>query len=135
MRYFTVEEANALLPKLEELLRHLKAIQEEARQRVEEIERIKAVGYGPDGRLIMAYDYRLNREALDRLVVEANRLIESINGMGCQLKDIDRGLVDFPARLNGETVLLCWQSGEPSVAYYHLPSEGFAGRRPIQGAW
>ena len=47
------------------------------------------------------------------------------------VKDLDRGLVDFPALRDGEEVLLCWQVGEGEVAYWHGLEEGFAGRKPL----
>jgi hypothetical protein len=56
-----------------------------------------------------------------------------MNGLGCLVKDLDLGLVDFYAQLDGETVFLCWQFGEPAVTHFHGVEEGFAGRRPIEG--
>jgi hypothetical protein len=47
------------------------------------------------------------------------------------VKDVDLGLLDFPARRNGEDVLLCWHAGEETVRFWHDPSEGYAGRKPI----
>ncbi len=52
--------------------------------------------------------------------------------LGVFLKDLDRGLVDFPARVGGEVVFLCWQEGEPEVAHYHPLSGGFKERRPLK---
>jgi hypothetical protein len=53
--------------------------------------------------------------------------------VGVQVKDLDRGLIDFPARhpARDETVLLCWQLGEEAVEYWHGLEEGFAGRKPL----
>ena len=51
--------------------------------------------------------------------------------MGIQVKDVDRGLIDFPAVIDGQDALLCWQLGEPRIAYWHTPEDGFAGRRPL----
>ncbi len=82
----------------------------------------------------MSYDYKLARQALRAAVEEANQLLAEIHSLGCLVKDVDLGLVDFPARLNGEPVLLCWRLGEPRVAYYHGEHEGFRGRKPIPPA-
>jgi len=51
--------------------------------------------------------------------------------LGVEVKDLDEGLVDFPALRRGETVLLCWRLGEDDVGYWHTVQEGFAGRRPL----
>lgn len=52
---------------------------------------------------------------------------------GLDVKGVAPLLVDFPATLNGETVLLCWLEGEQELSWYHKPEHGFAGRRPIPG--
>lgn len=130
-KFFTPEEATALLPAIRQRLLRLRRLYQKARQSYREMEQIKAVGYKPDGTLIMAYDYKLARQALRAAVEEANQLLAEIHGFGCLVKDVDLGLVDFPARLNGEPVLLCWRLGEPRVAYYHGEHEGFRGRKPL----
>ena len=56
-----------------------------------------------------------------------------MNAMGCLVKDLEAGLVDFYAVQDDEPVFLCWQFGEPSVAHWHALDEGFAGRKPIDG--
>ena len=130
-RCFTVAEANALLPTLRASMERLQALLNEARARYRELEMIKAVGYREDGTLIMLYDYRVAKQEFDRAVEEANRLIDQIHSIGCQIKSIDLGLVDFPAMINGEPVLLCWKLGEDRVAHYHPTDRGYADRRPI----
>jgi len=57
----------------------------------------------------------------------------AIEESGVQLKDLEIGLVDFAAEHDGRTVLLCWQYGEPEVAFWHGVDEGFAGRKPLAG--
>lgn len=109
----------------------LQGLREEARALVAEMEQLKAVGAKPDGSLIMSYDFRQSREALDRVVEEAETVLADLHGRGCRLKDIDRGLVDFPAIVEGEEVLLCWQMGEPEVSHYHGLEDGFSGRRHL----
>ena len=56
---------------------------------------------------------------------------ERLERLGVLVKDLDRGLVDFPALRDGEEVLLCWQVGEDEVAFWHGVDEGFAGRKPL----
>lgn len=130
-RLFTVAEANALLPQLERQLEQLQALYRRAREKFLEMRRIRAVGYREDGRLIMDHDYRLARRDFDELVARLNRLIAEVHATGAELKHIEWGLVDFPARIGGRDVYLCWRLGEPGVAYYHGIDEGYAGRRPI----
>ncbi|HVB99176.1 MAG TPA: DUF2203 domain-containing protein [Candidatus Dormibacteraeota bacterium] len=57
--------------------------------------------------------------------------VEQIEASGCQVKDIDLGLIDFPGQLNGEDVFWCWRLGEDRIRFWHRQSEGFAGRKPI----
>jgi hypothetical protein len=59
------------------------------------------------------------------------RCVEGIHELGGQVKDLDRGLVDFPALHEGEAVLLCWQVGEDEIGYWHELGEGFAGRHEL----
>jgi hypothetical protein len=77
-------------------------------------------------------------ESLGRVRVERDQLetvlraaVERIQAAGCLIKDLDIGLVDFPARLNDEEIYLCWRLGEDRIRFWHRPEEGFAGRKPI----
>jgi hypothetical protein len=56
---------------------------------------------------------------------------EQLEAMDIVLRDADRGLVDFPSVRDGEEIYLCWQAGEPRVAFWHEPDAGFAGRQPL----
>jgi hypothetical protein len=73
------------------------------------------------------------RDAADTVAAELAALVEEIHRLGVQVKDLDQGLVDFPAvhPESGDTVLLCWRLGEPEVAWWHGPEDGFAGRKPL----
>lgn len=66
-------------------------------------------------------------------VEKLKALIENIQQSGCLVKDLDMGLVDFPALLNNEEVYLCWKLGEPRIDFWHGVTEGFAGRKRISG--
>ncbi len=130
-RRFTVEAANALLPELEGMLKRLRGLQREARGRYEEMRNMRQVGYTQDGNLIMRADHELSKKAFDQLVRQANDLLAAIHALGCRVTDVELGLVDFPADLDGQPVFLCWQLGGPAVAFYHGVREGYAGRRPL----
>ena len=73
------------------------------------------------------------RPAARALVEELDGIVAEIEASGAHLKDVQLGLVDFPAELDGELVYLCWQFGEPEVAFWHRIGDGFAGRRPLPG--
>ncbi|HEX6988555.1 MAG TPA: DUF2203 domain-containing protein [Bacillota bacterium] len=130
-RLFTVDEANALLPRLERDLTQLQALYRTAKEKYVELKQLKAVGTRPDGRLIMAHDFAQARRDFDRLVRQINRAIDRIHRLGVQVKHIELGLVDFPARVAGREVLLCWRMGEPAVTHYHGADEGYRGRKPL----
>ncbi len=68
---------------------------------------------------------------IDALTAQFRACAEELVEIGVQLKDAERGLVDFPGRIDGDRVLLCWQLGEPRVEWYHREEDGFGGRRRI----
>jgi hypothetical protein len=68
---------------------------------------------------------------VERLERELAHVVDELVQFGVQVKDLDEGLIDFPALRRGETVLLCWKLGEDDVAYWHTLEGGFAGRRPL----
>jgi len=122
-RYFTAEEANALLPTLRPLVAEMVA----ARDRIAAAEPDlwpvleKAVGNGGSKKAgAMLADFE-----------KVQKKAKAIQAMGIQVKDINTGLVDFLARRDGRDVLLCWKYDEPSVAHWHDLDSGFAGRRPL----
>ena len=130
MRHFTPAEANAALaevrPLVERMVAHRRA-HVEALTRQEELEaHIRGNGGGIPPAELADAAAEVEREAR-----ELAHVIDEITELGVQVKDIDDGLVDFPARRHGETVLLCWRLGEDEVAYWHTVDAGFAGRRPL----
>ena len=81
-----------------------------------------------------AAQIRALREAEQQVAEPAHEVAEIIaelDALGVQVKDIEVGLVDFPADRGGETVLLCWKVGEEAVGYWHGLEEGYAGRKPL----
>jgi hypothetical protein len=129
-RYFTPEEANELLaqvrPAAEGLVAHRRALAVAAARRARLTARISGNGGDFDPQEPSDVEAQLEREA--EAVAHA---VEELERIGVQVKDLDRGLVDFPALHDGEEVLLCWQVGEDEVAYWHGLEEGFAGRKPL----
>ena len=130
-RYFTPEEANAALatvrPLAEELVAQRRALREAQEGRAELGRVIAGNGGALDARRLVALEARA-----DRAAAALARCVADIQELGVLVKDLDRGLVDFPALRGDEEVLLCWQVGEDEVAYWHGPEDGFAGRRPLR---
>ena len=130
MRHFTPEEANAALEHVRPLVEQLVAGRQEhaaALERQEELEhKIRGNGGGiPPAELAAA------TAEVDSVARRLARLVDEIASHGAQVKDLESGLVDFPAVHHGETVLLCWQLGEDEIGWWHSIDDGFAGRRPL----
>jgi hypothetical protein len=129
-RYFTPEEANALLdevrPAAEALVAHRRAMALVATRQARLVQQIAGNGgdFDPQEPRNLEEEFRQEGEAVERAVEQLERL-------GVLVKDLDRGLVDFPALRGDEEVLLCWEVGEDEVAYWHGVDEGFAGRKPL----
>ena len=69
---------------------------------------------------------------LDALVDDMSRKVSELEDLGVRVKDLDFGLVDFPAERYGERVMLCWRYGEPEVAFWHRSDEGYNGRKSLK---
>ncbi len=129
-KLFTVEEANELIPRLTALLQRLRELRTEGEELQAQLvaEEAKVQGNGHD--LPEAHLAEVHRR-VGRLMDAAAAIVREIHGFGCELKDIDMGLVDFPALREGRRVYLCWRLGEPRLMYWHDIDAGFAGRQPL----
>ena len=129
-RYFTPSEANELLaevrPLAESLVEHRDGMRLAAERRARLTARIAGNGGDLDPQEPGELDEQFERESQ-----AVARAVEGLQRLGLLVKDLDRGLVDFPALRYGEEVLLCWQVGEDEIAYWHGVDEGFAGRKPL----
>ena len=122
-RLFTVEEANALLPTLRELLDDLAHHRDALREKAPHLEPILQAAVANGGGL-----------AGSEYGVEAYRLhlaVARIRELGVLLKDLDMGLLDFPHERGGRVVFLCWHPPEERVEYWHEIEAGYAGRQPL----
>jgi hypothetical protein len=128
-RFFTVEEANLELSRLRQWLPRLQA----KRRRLDVVQRklgeltVKAAA---NGNLLEEEVHGTQREA-QRLTEELNKLMTKISDLGCEIKDIEQGLVDFPSLREGREVYLCWRLGEQEVVFWHELDAGFSGRQPL----
>lgn len=131
MRHFSPEEANAELehvrPLVEQMVEHRRAHVEALEQQEALEARIKGNGGGIPPAVLADATAAVEREARSLA-----RTVDAIVEHGAEVKDIDEGLIDFPALHRGETVLLCWRLGEDEIRYWHRVEDGFAGRRPVE---
>jgi len=130
-KIFSLRDAERLRAQLEPIL--IEAI--EARRKLAELEeqlaklaeRVQQSG----GMMIPFEKAAKQRLERGRLAESIQSALEQIHSTGCVVKDLEVGLLDFPARINGEAVYLCWRLGEDRIRFYHSQDEGFSGRKPI----
>ena len=129
-RIFTPEEANALLPEVRPIVEEMVRERRELNAAQERQEELEATIRGNGGDIEPSRVGELEGEVQSHAAAIA-ACLHRIHDLGVQVKDLDTGLVDFPAEREGEIVLLCWQLGEDEIAYWHRVEDGFAGRRPL----
>jgi hypothetical protein len=126
-RRFTVSEANALIPRLEIIIERLQRQARTLREAAQEL----AASSGEPTDVLDTERLLSLRPALRPVIEDVDSLLEEIHTCGGHFKGLDLGLVDFPAEVDGELVLLCWQYGEKEIGFYHTVDGGFAGRRAL----
>lgn len=122
--HYTVEEANAMLPELRNLLGEIRAARNQLAADWEgavPVLRLASTNGGGKPATLVVVD-----------LLRLNKLMRSLASRGVLIKDIDRGLVDFPHWRDGQEVVLCWELSEERVAFWHDLESGFAGRQPIE---
>ncbi|HYU61074.1 MAG TPA: DUF2203 domain-containing protein [Solirubrobacterales bacterium] len=121
-RHFSIDEANGLLPKVKPVLQKLRdakdlLVDEDAHELLSDA--APANGGGEPGRQV------------SEAFLEVRRLLGALQEAGIVVRDIDRGLIDFPAIRGGEEVYLCWELGEDAVEFWHDLETGYRGRQPL----
>jgi hypothetical protein len=131
-KLFTLKEAQALVPKLEQLLRTAVQAKSDAENVDEEMQGLAA-------RITMSGGMEIDPAAAAEMKVRKmgafqalQRSVDEIQETGCLIKDLDEGLLDFPAMLGDREVYLCWKLGEDQIEFWHHIDDGFAGRKRIQ---
>ncbi len=125
MKYFTAEEADALIPELEKIFEAVADLTAQAE--------LKAAGLrkrqqnSDDDHAGAA----IERSQLQFLAQGINEWMQRIVELGALPKGVDPALVDFPARVDGDEAYLCWKLGEKRIAHYHPINEGFSTRKPL----
>lgn len=132
-RYFNLLDAEKLLPEIERLLRTLIEAKGDYEGNEAELAQINqrialAGGMVPPRERIN--HLRSRKDAAGRALKAA---FERVQEIGCQVKDLETGLIDFPTLYRGKEVYLCWKLGENGIGYWHHVEDGFRGRRPIDG--
>ena len=124
-RHFTLEEAQALVPKLSTLVGRVKILKERADQKIEIFKRLEKSSKSDPIELV------LMRSQIGFLFSQIDDEMNEIFRLGCMPKGADPYLVDFPYVLEGKEVNLCWKLGERRVTHYHGLAEGYATRKPL----
>ena len=125
MKIFTLQEANALLPRVRTIVQRIQRAHERLSVFREDAKKAAEAAERGGGGVTNGVAYAA---ALTALTVE----IHELESLGVQLKDFERGLVDFPSLRDGRVVLLCWQMGEgDELEWWHDVDAGFTGRTPL----
>jgi hypothetical protein len=128
-KYFTVAEANTMLPLLRSILRDVTELANSLRDRQDRLKRLRQ-----DSKTLgQSYHEELEQveAGLDQDQEQMHNYIQELHDLGVELKDPFTGLIDFRAILDEREVYLCWRLGEAEVAHWHELDSGFAGRQPI----
>jgi hypothetical protein len=130
-RTFTLDEAQMLLPILESLLKQAingkKLIEDVDAELQETAHRVFLNG----GTLLNVVHLARRKAEREKAIRRVKDALAEIDATGVQVKDLDIGLLDFPCKVDGEILLLCWKLGESTIMHWHGTNEGFAGRKPI----
>jgi hypothetical protein len=131
MKTFSLDEAQSLLPILESLLRRAIDAKASAGTIEGELQMLSQNIFLSGGMLVDVASVARKRLTQRAAVQQAQDAVQEIDSIGVQVKDLDKGLLDFPCQLGEQTVLLCWQLGEPKIKYWHTLEAGFQGRQPL----
>jgi len=124
-KYFTPEEADQMIPEVEKRIREVTIASDAVSHLTEDLN----LSVEEDSGML---EFMEAKERLNKAMTEMHRSVEYLEDLGCIVKDLEHGLVDFPARRFGEEVWLCWRVGETKVSYWHGKREGFATRKPLE---
>ena len=122
-RFFTLDEANSTLALIHPLLGEIMEIRQAILEKQPEVWPVLAKAAGNGGSLAASQ--------VEHEFTRLNQLVHRVQATGAVLKDLDLGLIDFPAQRNGREVYLCWKFGEDQIRYWHDLDSGFAGRQPL----
>ena len=130
-RLFTLTEAERTRREIEPVLVEAIEVRKKLAPLVEELGAISAHIQWVGGSVVPYEKTARLRFEHDKLAESLKAALERIQSTGCLIKDLDTGLLDFPAIINNEEVYLCWRLGEERIRFWHRQNEGFAGRKPL----
>ena len=125
MRYFTLEEAESALPRLKKIIPAALEVKHKAQTRMDALAALEKIDE-PD-----PVQLALERAQLEFLAQGLEEILQGIADIGALLKGLEPTLVDFPSRIDGKEIYLCWMYDEDHIEYYHALGEGVAGRKPL----
>jgi hypothetical protein len=130
-RYFTAEEANAMLPLVRSIVRD---IVDQSPRFFELRERVAKLGPRDEANPHDPYfeESQQLRDEFEKIQERMVELAEELGNLGIELKDLRTGLIDFPCWREGREVYLCWRLGEAEVEHWHELDAGFAGRQKLK---
>jgi hypothetical protein len=121
-RHYTLSEAQALLPAMRQVLARLRQLRDAIESYHRQLQKRFPYGFDLGGPTLHRHIRRL---------FAWNDLLEHLSQQCIIVRDLDRGLVDFPSLREGREVFLCWEEGEPEIAYWHELDAGYDGRQPL----
>lgn len=124
LKYFTVDDAEALIPRISEILRSALETKIRIELKVEEWRKARPT--------LSEAEEAVLRGQVDFLAAQLEKQLSAITDLGAIPKDLDTGLVDFPARVEDREAYLCWKVSEPKITHWHGLTEGFQGRRELK---
>ncbi|MBI3307580.1 MAG: DUF2203 domain-containing protein [Candidatus Omnitrophica bacterium] len=132
-RIFTLSEANALLPQIDQLIAGFLSQKENYSRRhdvlfMEEILNHKEAQSGLPASGELAEN---EAQELEAFLSEIEKFADQLRGLGCVVRNLEQGWIDFPAKIAGELVYFCWRRGEESIQFYHTPGDSMNERRPL----
>jgi len=130
-RTFTLDEAQTLLPILESLLKQAIAGKKLIESVDNELQHTAHRVFLNGGSFLNVIHLARRKAEREKTIQRVKDAVAEIDATGVQVKDLDIGLLDFPCKVGGEILLLCWKLGEEGITHWHGTNEGFAGRKPI----
>jgi hypothetical protein len=130
-KYFTLLEAESLLPELENLLRSCVRGKQDYDGAEEELRSVATRITLNGGMVIVREQVAEVRTRKDSAARTIKSSVEKIEQIGCHIKDLNLGLLDFPTLYRDQEVYLCWKLGESGISFWHHMDDGFSGRQAV----
>lgn len=128
-KFFTPDQANAMLPLVQSIVKDISELAHSLRDRQTRLNRLNQGGVGKG--LITRDQLEEEQAAWERDAERLQECIGELNDLGVEMKDLFIGLVDFPGLMDGREICLCWKLGEPRLDWWHETNAGFAGRQQL----